>query len=90
MSDKITALADRIYVCRSGSAADTQVRACGSSARGSRRARQRVVPPPPPLCALCFVALQAVSDYARRFLSEHALDKGAPASVAAAAKILRT
>lgn len=33
---------------------------------------------------------QAVADYARRFLAEHALEKGAPPSVAAAAKIFRT
>ena len=56
VSDKITALTDSIYVCRSGSAADTQ----------------------------------AVSDYVRRFLGEHALAKGAPPSVAVAAKLLRS
>lgn len=47
VSDKITAVHDRIYVCRSGSAADTQVRGArggearcsscdGCSARGGR------------------------------------------------------
>ena len=56
VSDKITALSDAIFVCRSGSAADTQ----------------------------------AVSDYARRFLAEHALEKGVPPTVASAAKMLRT
>jgi hypothetical protein len=43
VSDKLTAIHDRIYCCRSGSAADTQ----------------------------------AVSDYVRRFLAEHAIEKGA-------------
>ena len=38
VSDKITAIHDRIYVCRSGSAADTQVRPGG----GRRAARVRV------------------------------------------------
>lgn len=56
VSDKITAVHDSIYVCRSGSAADTQ----------------------------------AISDYVRRFLAEHALDKGAPPTVAAAGKLFRT
>lgn len=56
MSDKITAIHDRIYVCRSGSAADTQ----------------------------------AISDYVRRFLAEHAIDKGAPPTVQVAAKLFRT
>ena len=56
MSDKITALSDSVYVCRSGSAADTQ----------------------------------AISDYVRRFLGEHALAKGSAPSVAAAAKLLRS
>jgi len=56
VSDKITALHDSIYVCRSGSAADTQ----------------------------------AISDYVRRFLAEHAVEKGAPPTVAVAAKLFRT
>jgi len=56
VSDKITAIHDRIYVCRSGSAADTQ----------------------------------AISDYVRRFISEHAIDKGTPPTIAATAKLFRT
>ena len=56
VSDKITKLRDRIYVCRSGSAADTQ----------------------------------AVSDYVRRFLGEHAMEKGEEPRVATAAKLMRT
>jgi 20S proteasome subunit beta 1 len=56
VSDKLTAVHDAIYCCRSGSAADTQ----------------------------------AVADFARRFLAEHALEKGAAPSVSAAAKIFRT
>lgn len=47
---------DRIYCCRSGSAADTQ----------------------------------AVSDYVRRFVAEHAVDKGALPSVNTAAKLFRS
>jgi hypothetical protein len=39
VSDKITALADRIYVCRSGSAADTQVRARAQAGAQQRAAR---------------------------------------------------
>ena len=68
--------------------AGARVRQLG--ARQPARAPARRTTSPALVRALCFVALQAVSDYARRFLSEHALDKGAPASVAAAAKILRT
>lgn len=56
VSDKLTALHDRIYCCRSGSAADTQ----------------------------------ALSDYVRRFLAEHAVEKGDLPSVAAAAKTFRS
>ena len=56
VSDKLTAVHDSIYCCRSGSAADTQ----------------------------------AVSDFVRRFLAEHAIDKGAAPTVAAAAKLFRT
>lgn len=56
VSDKITAIHDRIFVCRSGSAADTQ----------------------------------AISDYVRRFIAEHSIDKGAPPTLAATAKLLRT
>ena len=56
MSDKLTALHDRVYCCRSGSAADTQ----------------------------------ALSDYARLQLAEHAIAKGAPPTVAAAAKLFRS
>ena len=56
VSDKLTAVHDSIYCCRSGSAADTQ----------------------------------AVSDFARRFLAEHAMDKGSPPTVACAAKLFRT
>ena len=55
MSDKLTPLHDKIYCCRSGSAADTQ----------------------------------ALSDYARRALSDHALVKGGPPTVAAAAHVFR-
>lgn len=55
VSDKITAIHDRIYVCRSGSAADTQ----------------------------------AISDYVRRFLGEHAIEKGAPPTVQAASRLFR-
>lgn len=56
VSDKLTAIHDKIYCCRSGSAADTQ----------------------------------AVSDYVRRFLAEHAVSKGAPPTVVAASKLFRT
>ncbi len=56
VSDKLTALHDRVYCCRSGSAADTQ----------------------------------ALSDYARRQLSEHSIAKGAPPTVACAAKLFRS
>lgn len=55
VSDKITAIHDRIYVCRSGSAADTQ----------------------------------AISDYVRRFLMEHAMDKGKAPTVQVASKLFR-
>jgi 20S proteasome subunit beta 1 len=55
VSDKLTPLHDRIYCCRSGSAADTQ----------------------------------ALSDYARRALMDHALTKGAPPTVASAAHVFR-
>jgi 20S proteasome alpha/beta subunit len=55
VSDKLTAVHDRIYCCRSGSAADTQ----------------------------------AVSDYVRRFLGEHALDKGKAPTVQVASKLFR-
>ena len=43
VSDKITAIHDRIYVCRSGSAADTQARACAVRARGMRLGCARVI-----------------------------------------------
>lgn len=56
VSDKLTAIHDYIYCCRSGSAADTQ----------------------------------ALSDYARRFLAEHAIVKGTPPTVATTAKLFRT
>lgn len=56
VSDKLTALHDRIYCCRSGSAADTQ----------------------------------ALSDYVRRFLAEHAVDKGSIPTVQVASKLFRT
>jgi 20S proteasome subunit beta 1 len=55
VSDKLTALHDRIYCCRSGSAADTQ----------------------------------ALSDIARRAMSEHAVASGRPPSVASAAHVFR-
>jgi 20S proteasome subunit beta 1 len=55
VSDKLTPLHDKIYCCRSGSAADTQ----------------------------------ALSDYARRALSDHALVKGAAPTVSAAAHVFR-
>jgi 20S proteasome subunit beta 1 len=56
VSDKLTALHDRIYCCRSGSAADTQ----------------------------------ALSDYVRRFLGEHAIEKGDLPTVQSASKLFRT
>jgi 20S proteasome subunit beta 1 len=56
VSDKITAIHDRIFVCRSGSAADTQ----------------------------------AITDYVRRFIAEHAIDKGEAPTLQATAKLLRT
>jgi 20S proteasome subunit beta 1 len=56
VSDKLTSIHDRIYCCRSGSAADTQ----------------------------------AISDYVRRYVAEHALEKGALPSVATAAKLFRS
>jgi 20S proteasome subunit beta 1 len=56
VSDKLTAMHDRIYCCRSGSAADTQ----------------------------------ALSDYVRRFLGEHSLEKGALPRVSVAAKLFRS
>ena len=55
VSDKLTPLHDKIYCCRSGSAADTQ----------------------------------ALSDYARRALSDHALIKGGAPTVSAAAHVFR-
>lgn len=56
VSDKLTALTDRIYCCRSGSAADTQ----------------------------------ALSDYARLQLAQHAIVKGGAPTVAVAAKLFRS
>lgn len=55
VSDKLTAVDDFIYCCRSGSAADTQ----------------------------------AVSDYARRYLKEHAMELEEPPTVKAAANLFR-
>ncbi|CAM8961315.1 unnamed protein product [Rhodiola kirilowii] len=54
-SDKITQLTDNVYVCRSGSAADSQV----------------------------------VSDYVRYFLHQHTIQLGQPATVKAAANLVR-
>jgi len=56
VSDKLTALSDSIYCCRSGSAADTQ----------------------------------ALADYARLQLAQHAIVKGSPPTVAVAAKLFRS
>lgn len=56
VSDKITAIHDHIYVCRSGSAADTQ----------------------------------ALSDYVRRFVAEHTMEKGGKPTVRMVAKLFRT
>lgn len=55
VSDKLTQVHDRIYCCRSGSAADTQ----------------------------------AVSDYARRYLTDYAIELDTPPSVNAAATLFR-
>ena len=56
VSDKLTSIHDRIYCCRSGSAADTQ----------------------------------AISDMVRRYVGEHAIDKGGLPSVKSAAHLFRT
>lgn len=56
VSDKLTAVHDLVYCCRSGSAADTQ----------------------------------AISDYVRRYLAEHAIEKGSLPTVKTAATLFRS
>ena len=76
-SDKITAVDDRIYCCRSGSAADTQARAPLLPPAGPGRtalARAVGLPPDPHLAPTC----QAVSDYVRYFLDQHRMEYGQP------------
>ena len=67
-SDKLTQVAERIYVCRSGSAADTQARAQSSPPRayscrviGRGPTPVSALPPCPP----AFVALTAHASRAR-------------------------
>ena len=86
VSSKVTELTDRIFVARSGSAADTQVRCVGGRAHPTplpapARSPPLQPPPPPP---------QALADYVRRWTTEHALDKGAPPSVQVVSKLFRS
>ena len=78
VSDKLTAVDERIYCCRSGSAADTQ-----ATSRG--RSPLPLPTSPPPRTSLTATepcsASQAVSDYVRYFLDQHRMTIGGPPKV---------
>lgn len=82
VSDKITQLHDRIYVCRSGSAAGTPCPRQSSD----ELARLSGLPSPRPCCA----DTQALTDYVRRFVAEHAIEKGRTPTVQAASRLFRS
>ncbi len=90
VTDKLTRLTDRIYVCRSGSAADTQV----SPEPGLDDPLASWPPSPPrsrcwshaPLFAP--LRLQNLSAYVIWFLEQHSMELGKEPEVLTAAKLL--
>jgi 20S proteasome alpha/beta subunit len=77
VSDKITALHDRIFVCRSGSAA-------------GRGLMQHPVYFSASTTQFPNADTQALTDYVRRFVSEHSIEKGRLPTVRAASKLFRS